>query len=105
MRIVETSVFTKRLKALASDEEYREFQNDLILNPTKGKIIRGSGGLRKIRIGTKSRGKSGGARIIYYYVSERQIILLLLIYEKSVQDALTNNQIKILKKLVEEEFK
>lgn len=105
MRIIETSFFTKRLRTLISDEEYREFQNELIINPTKGKIISGSGGLRKIRLKTKGQGKRGGARVIYYYVNTRDIIILLLIYEKSEQDELTNNQLKILKKLVKEEFK
>jgi hypothetical protein len=39
MKIIETSVFTKRLKVLLSDEDYRLLQNEIILNPEKGKII------------------------------------------------------------------
>ena len=66
MKIIETSVFTERINILLTDEEYRNLQNELILNPGKGKVIRGSGGLRKIRSGISGRGKSGGVRIIYY---------------------------------------
>lgn len=60
MKIIETTIFTKKLNSLLSDEEYRNLQNELILNPEKGKIIRGGGGLRKIRWGISGRGKSGG---------------------------------------------
>ena len=90
---------------LLTDEEYRRFQNELILNPTKGKIIKSSGGLRKIRWRLQGRGKSGGVRIIYYWISKNETILLLLIYSKTEQDDLTKDQLKILKTLVEKELK
>ena len=86
MKIIETSVFTKRLKVLLSNEDYRLLQNEIILNPGKGKIIRGSGGLRKIRWSISGKGKSGGVRIIYYWVKTKEIILMLLIYSKNEQD-------------------
>lgn len=105
MKIIETSVFTKRVKSLLPDEDYRHIQNEIVLNPEKGKIIRGSGGLRKIRCAIPGKGKSGGVRIIYYYVKTKSIILMLLIYSKNEQDNLTNEQLRILKTLVEREFK
>lgn len=105
MRIIETSFFARKIKTLLSDEEYRKFQNELIINPTKGAVIKGSGGLRKIRWKTSDRGKRSGVRIIYYYVKESCIILLLLIYGKNEQEKLTVTQLKELKLLVEEEFK
>ncbi len=105
MKIIETSIFTKRLKLLLPDEDYRMFQNELIFNPKKGKIIKGSGGLRKIRWSIQGKGKSGGVRVIYYYVMKEEIILMLLIYPKSERDDLTKEQQKILKSLVKEEFK
>ena len=104
MKIIETSFFTKKINTLFSDDEYRNLQNELILNPEKGNIIRGSGGLRKIRYGTSGRGKSGGVRIIYYWIKNKEIILLLLIYPKNEQDNLTPSQLKILKSLVEKEL-
>ena len=105
MKIIETSFFTKRLKLLLPDEDYRKFQNVLILNPKSGKLIKGSGGLRKIRWSIPGKGKSGGVRVIYYYVMKEEIILMLLIYPKSERDDLTKEQQKILKSLVKEEFK
>lgn len=105
MKIIETSVFTKRVKVLLSDEDYRNLQNEVIQNPEKGKIIRGSGGLRKLRWSLQGKGKSGGLRIIYYWVNAKEIILMLLIYAKNEQDDLTAEQLKLLKSLVEKEFK
>lgn len=105
MKIIETSVFTKKIKTLLPDEDYRLLQNEITLNPGKGKIIRGSGGLRKIRWSIPGKGKSGGVRVIYYWIKAKEIILMLLVYSKNEQDDLTNEQLKILKSLVEKEFK
>jgi mRNA-degrading endonuclease RelE of RelBE toxin-antitoxin system len=66
MVIFETSVFTKKINTLLNDEEYRTLQNTLVEMPNSGKIIQGSGGIRKIRWGGSGRGKRGGIRIIYY---------------------------------------
>ena len=49
MIIIETSVFTRRIKELMSDDEYRELQEALVIRPDRGVIIQGSGGLRKLR--------------------------------------------------------
>jgi hypothetical protein len=51
MRFVEASVFTKRLVRIADDDTYRKFQAELAVNPEKGQVIQGTGGLRKARIG------------------------------------------------------
>ena len=104
MKIIETTIFTKKIKTLLSDEEYRNLQNELILNPEKGKIIRSSGGLRKLRWGLSGRGKSGGVRVIYYWIQQKEIILMLLVYPKNEQDNLTSSQLKVLKALVEKEL-
>jgi len=58
-----------------------------------------------LRWSGSGRGKRGGSRIIYYWYSEKEIIFMLLIYPKSVQDDLTSEQLKILKKVLEEEIK
>ncbi len=46
---IETSIFTKLLPKYMRDDEYRLFQTYLMDNPEKGDIIKGSGGVRKIR--------------------------------------------------------
>ncbi|HCY77037.1 MAG TPA: hypothetical protein DHV28_14035 [Ignavibacteriales bacterium] len=104
MKIIETSIFTKNVKNLLSDDEYRLLQNALIKNPEIGKVMKGTGGLRKVRWGIKGKGKSGGIRTIYYWFKANEIILMLLIYQKNEQDNLTTAQTKILKNIVDEEF-
>ncbi|MDP4536273.1 hypothetical protein Q3O60_08740 [Alkalimonas collagenimarina] len=101
MIFVETTIFTKRLKELMSEDEYRKFQQYLANTPNAGKIIKGSGGLRKVRWGMQTHGKSGGVRIIYYYVQPDSHIRLLLIYPKNEQDSLTDKQLKLLRDIVE----
>ena len=105
MKIIETPIFTRRLKSILDDEDYRDLQNELITNPKAGRLISGSGGLRKYRWSGSGRGKRGGSRVIYYWLSEKDTLLMLLIYRKKEQDDLTPDQLKILKALVEQEFK
>ena len=102
MEFKETSVFTKQIEKLLPHEQYREFQQELLFNPAAGDLIKGSGGLRKIRWKSASGGKRGGLRIIYYWFVEDHEIFLLLVYGKNEKDDLSPKEIKILKTLVEE---
>ena len=104
MELIETSTFTKQITALLSDEEYGEFQSRLAANPRLGPLIKGGGGIRKIRVAVGSRGKSGGARVIYYWAVRRDLILLLYAYPKNVTADLTPKQVSQLAKVVKEEF-
>jgi hypothetical protein len=65
-------------------------------------LIRGSGGLRKLRWRAEGRGKRGGTRVIYYWADARGYIFLLDIYPKSEQEDLTPREIKQLRAIVEE---
>lgn len=49
MVIIETSMFTRRIQELMSDEDYKDLQEALVNRPDMGAIIQGSGGLRKVR--------------------------------------------------------
>ena len=104
MLIIETPIFTKQLLATFSEEEYRLFQSTLLERPDAGKIIPGGAGLRKLRWAVRGRGKSGGVRVIYYWFTSRETILLLFMYPKNVQGNLTQDQLKQLKKIIEEEY-
>ena len=82
MVIIETSIFTRRIAELLSDDEYRELQATLVERPKAGPVIPGSGGLRKLRWSASGRGKRGGARVIYYWATEQDHLLMLFIYAK-----------------------
>ena len=104
MLIVETSIFTRQVQNLLPDDTYRELQIALVKRPDMGTIIVGSGGLRKIRWTAPGRGKRGGVRVIYYWAVTQDRLLMLLIYPKSEQDNLTREQLKILRRIDEEEY-
>ena len=104
MVFVEFPNFTKRVKELLDDEDYRRLQAALIANPELGDLIRGTGGLRKARWSAKGRGKRGGVRVIYYWIARRDQVLMLVIYPKSARDDLTADERRLLAKLVEREL-
>ena len=104
MELIETSIFSKRIATLLSDEEYGEFQFRIAAHPEAGAVIRGSGGIRKIRVAVGSRGKSGGARVIYCWAVRKDLILLLYAYAKNRVADLTPKQVLQLAKVVKEEF-
>lgn len=99
IEFIETSIFTRQIKELASDDELRELQAELIANPTTGALIVGTGGLRKVRLATGGKGKSGGSRVIYFVATE-EVIYLVLAYPKSVKETLTAADKTVLKSLV-----
>jgi len=64
-----------------------------------------SGGLTKLRWGSSGKGKRGGIRVIYYWDLRRESIYMLLTYPKHKQEDLTPSQLRVLSRLVREEFK
>ena len=104
MVIVETPVFTRQVQDLLTDEDYRLLQVALINRPNLGAIIRGSGGLRKVRWNLPGKGKRGGVRIIYYWAVAQDQLLMLFMYPKNVRADLTPAQVKILKQIVEKDY-
>lgn len=102
--IVETRVFTARILDLLSDEDYRLLQLELVRDPEAGRVIPGTGGLRKLRWGASGRGKRGGARIIYFWHPTSQRALMLFAYPKNERSDLTPGQKRALRKLVETEY-
>lgn len=105
MELIETFTFTKQVTALLSDEEYGAFQSRLAANPGLGALMKGGGEIRKIRVAVSSRGKRGGARVIYYWAVRKDLILLLYAYSKNVSADLTPRQVAQLAKVVKQEFK
>ena len=98
MVIVETSVFSRQVQKLLTEDEYKELQLGLVERPDLGAIIVGSGGLRKVRWSSRGRGKRGGVRVIYYWAVAPERILMLLIYAKSEQDDLSREQLQALER-------
>lgn len=104
MEIVETSVFTRRARELLGDDEYRLLQLYLLARPDAGAVIRGSGGLRKLRWSVGFRGKRGGLRVVYYRCHDERL-LMLYVYPKSERDDLSAAQLRALREILDEEYR
>ena len=101
MVFVETPIFTKRVLNLLDDESYAALQTHLAKHPEAGDVIRGGGGLRKIRWAAKGHGKRGGVRVIYYWWTGKDRISMLFLYPKNEMDDLSAKQLKLLRRALE----
>jgi hypothetical protein len=99
---VHLPVFERTAKDVLNDEELRAAQVLLVQDPRAGDMVAGTGGVRKIRVATRYRGKRGSARIIYYYVERRERIYLLLAYAKNDKADLTEAEKKAVRNLVQQ---
>lgn len=104
MLFIETPIFTEDVESLLSPDSYRALQQALVFRPDAGSVIPGTRGLRKLRWRSDSGGKRGGLRVIYFWIKDEETIYLLTVYPKTRQDDLTPQQLKILSRLVREEF-
>ena len=102
MEFIETHTFTRMVTALRADDEYRGMQNELLEDPERGDLIKGGGGIRKMRYAAQGRGKSGGVRVIYYWIKDNHQIYMLVVYPKSKKDDLSDKEVAILHEFVKE---
>ena len=100
--LVPIGTFEHKARELLGDEGFESMLEFLARRPRAGRLIQGTGGLRKVRLAQPGRGKSGSTRVIYYYHNEYKPILLLLIYAKTKQENLSSGQKSRLKKHVEQ---
>lgn len=99
MIFIETSTFTKLIGKYLSDDEYLGLQKVLLKYPDAGKVVRGTGGVRKIRWRLPGKGKSGGIRVIYFWKVNDDEIWMLTVYGKSERETIPAHT---LKKIAEE---
>jgi len=99
--LVPIGTFEGKARGLLGKAGFDDMLEFLAKRPKAGRMITGTGGLRKVRIARPGRGKSAGTRVIYYYHNEHKPILLLLIYAKADQGNLTDAQKAQLKKHVD----
>lgn len=97
IQFVETAVFTRRLQHLGLEEDLRGIQETLLANPDAGVLDPGTGGLRKLRVGARGKGKRGGARMHYLWLAGPGVVYLAFIYGKDELGTLTPKQKERLK--------
>lgn len=99
LTFVETKLFTQRVHDYFTDDEYAALQGAIAQDPEAGDVIRGSGGVRKLRWGLPGRGKRGGVRVIYYLrLRLRQgEVWMLTLYAKNEADSISGPMLKTIK--------
>ncbi|KFD20100.1 type II toxin-antitoxin system RelE/ParE family toxin [Tatumella ptyseos] len=98
IEFIGTSLFIRQIRLIATDDELKALQCELIESPAKGDLIQGTGGLRKVRMATGHQGKSGSARVIYFLATD-EVIWLVMAYPKNTKDSLSAAEKAVLKKL------
>ena len=95
---IHTKVFDKQWSSLGcDDDDLLELQKTICDNPQKPPVIRGTGGVRKIRIALEGRGKSSGARVIYGDFPEHGIVYIFAAYPKNEKEDISEDERQILK--------
>lgn len=99
--VIETEDFEKLWPLYRTENEHDAFALFIAENPNAGYVVRGSGGVRKVRWSRSGSGKSGGVRVIYFNRKANGEIWLIFIYAKSKQDSINGNVLKELKHEIE----
>jgi mRNA-degrading endonuclease RelE of RelBE toxin-antitoxin system len=97
---IESRLFERIRDRYLDDDQYRLLQAALMERPESGDLIRGSGGIRKVRWSERGKGKSGGLRVIYYLITRREHLLFLTVYRKSEMSDLSPAEIRRLRDLI-----
>ena len=96
------TVHTKTFEAAAkqcgpTEREILDLESMLAQNPEAGDAIQGSGRCHKVRMAGRSKGKSGGYRVITFYSGPAIPVYLLYIYSQGARDNLSDSQVSALK--------
>ena len=99
---IQTDEFVKNWENLGfNDEDLRKLELQLLQNPQSGTVIRGTGGLRKMRFAFPGRGKRGSVRVCYVDFVLYESIYLITVYSKNEKDNLTRAERNNIRKMLQ----
>ncbi len=101
LTFVETKLFTQLVQQSFTDDEYAALQNAIAANPEAGDVIRGSGGVRKLRWGLAGSGKRGGVRVVYYLRLRLGEVWMLTLYAKNKAESIPGPVLKTIKEALD----
>jgi hypothetical protein len=81
--VIETHDFIVAAKRLLSEAERLALIDEIAFHPTKGVIIKETGGARKLRWARPGHGKSDGYRVVYFFHGPDVPVFLLDIFAKN----------------------
>lgn len=94
---IEAPAFERLRAVYLDDDEHAELQQFLMRDPEAGDLVRGSGGVRKLRWRRAGTGKRGGLRVIYFVRYRPQEFWLLALYAKAKRENVPAHVLKQLK--------
>lgn len=100
-----TAPFVSRWRRLGlTDEDLQELERAIMERPDAGAVMRGTGGLRKMRFAPPSwrSGKSGATRVCYVVFVEADTCFLFQVFSKNEQPNLSDRDREELRKMIEE---
>ena len=83
--VVETPEFLPATRKLFSDAQHALLIDYMAANPSSGDLVKGTGGVRKLRWAMPGKGKSSGARVIYFFHDADMPLFALTACAKSDQ--------------------
>ena len=99
LTVIETPSYLRDAKKLLDNDEMESLVNYLSSHPLAGKLIKGTGGIRKIRWAQEDIGKSGAYRVIYFFHSMEIPLFLLNVFAKNEKANISQAERNELKKL------
>jgi hypothetical protein len=100
LKVIEARSFSRDADQILSRDQLEVLRQDVATLRQLGSVIKGSGGLRKMRCGTGHKGKRGGARVIYYYGGDHMPVFLVAIYAKSEKEDVSSGALKDMRQYV-----
>ena len=101
LTVVGSPIFQRLWPRYWDEEERAEFAAFIALSPEACSVIRGSGGVRKVRWAREGTGKSGGMRIVYLTRNDAGEVYLLTLYAKSESENISLNTLKEIRRALE----
>lgn len=99
--VVETPSYLADAERTMTEAERAAVIDTLATNPAHGVLIKGTGGLRKMRTGLQGRGKRGGGRVVYWFHSEGYPVVLLAMFAKNEASDLTASERAALRRIAD----
>ena len=95
--------FTKKWQDLGfTDDELSQLQQVLLENPKAGDVMKGTGGLRKVRFAFPGSGKIGSVRVCYIDIEGVLEIHLIDVFAKNEKENLSKAERNAIRIVVEQ---
>ena len=100
VRVFFTKTYERAIRKLMTVADRQAMEAAIVADPCIAPVIRGTGGIRKLRWAGPGRGTRGGIRTIYFYHAGPVAVYLLTAYAKADRDDLSPADKKVISRLV-----